>query len=44
MPGYSGGTGITGHSEAIQIKFDPKIISFEKILDIFSGIRIIQLL
>ena len=46
MPGYSGGktsnpsyeqvcTGITGHAEAIQIKFDPKIITFEKILDIF---------
>jgi peptide-methionine (S)-S-oxide reductase len=46
MPGYSGGTvsnpsyeqvctGITGHAEAIQIKFDPKIISFEKILEIF---------
>ena len=45
-PGYSGGstinpsyeqvcTGITGHAEAIQIEYDPKIISFEKILDIF---------
>jgi peptide-methionine (S)-S-oxide reductase len=28
-------TGITGHAEAIQIEYDPKIISFEKILDIF---------
>ncbi len=28
-------TGKTGFAEAIQIKFDPKIISFEKILDIF---------
>ena len=28
-------TGITGHAEAIQIIFDPKIIKFEKILDIF---------
>ena len=46
MPGYSGGktsnpsyeqvcTGITGHAETIQIEYDPKIISFEKILDIF---------
>jgi peptide-methionine (S)-S-oxide reductase len=46
ISGYSGGktsnpsyeqvcTGITGHAEAIQIEYDPKIISFEKILDIF---------
>ncbi len=46
LPGYAGGSvknpsydqvcmGITGHTEAIQIKFDPNIISFEKILDIF---------
>lgn len=46
VPGYSGGktsnpsyeqvcTGITGHAEAIQIEYDPKIISFERILDIF---------
>jgi len=44
--GYSGGktsnpsyeqvcTGITGHAETIQIEYDPKVISFEKILDIF---------
>lgn len=44
--GYSGGDmdnpnyedvsrGGTGHAEAVQIKFDPKIISFEKLLDIF---------
>jgi peptide-methionine (S)-S-oxide reductase len=44
--GYSGGTvenpnyeqvssGATGHAEAIQIKFDPQIIPFEKILDVF---------
>jgi len=44
--GYSGGqmpnpsyqivtTGQTGHAEAIQIEFDPKMISFEKILDVF---------
>ena len=46
IPGYSGGktsnpsyeqvcTGITGHAETIHIEYDPKIISFEKILDIF---------
>lgn len=45
-PGYSGGntkdpsyeevlSGKTGHAEAIQIIFDPKIISFPKILDVF---------
>jgi peptide-methionine (S)-S-oxide reductase len=28
-------TGKTGYAEAIQIKFDPRIITFEKILDIF---------
>lgn len=45
-PGYSGGkrenpsyeqvsTGATGHAEAIQITFDPSVISFEKLLTIF---------
>lgn len=45
-PGYSGGqvenptykqvcSGSTGHAEAIQITFDPKIISFEKLLEVF---------
>lgn len=44
--GYSGGhvenpsaervyAGNTGHAEAVQIKFDPKIISFREILEIF---------
>jgi len=27
--------GKTGHAESIQIEFDPKVTSFEKILDIF---------
>ncbi len=46
MPGYAGGTvesptyeqvctGMTGHTESIQIQFDPNIISFEKILTVF---------
>jgi peptide-methionine (S)-S-oxide reductase len=46
LPGYSGGqvknpsyeqvcSGRTGYAESIQIEFDPKVISFEKILDIF---------
>lgn len=46
LPGYSGGradnpsyedvcSGSTGHAEAAQIEFDPKIISFEKLLDVF---------
>ncbi len=46
MPGYTGGskehpayeevsTGKTGHAEAIQITFDPEIISYEKLLEIF---------
>ena len=46
MPGYAGGTvenptyeqvcsGTTGHAEAIQITFDPQIITYEKILEVF---------
>lgn len=45
-PGYSGGTvenpsykdvcgGSTDHAEAIQIKFDPKVLPFEKLLEVF---------
>jgi len=45
-PGYSGGhiknpsykevcTGLTGHAEVIQIIFDPAIIGFSKILEVF---------
>ena len=46
LPGYSGGLvknpsydqvciGKTGHAESIQIQFDPKVIPFERILDVF---------
>lgn len=45
-PGYTGGdvenpsyeavcSGNTGHAEAVQIEFDPKVISFEKLLEVF---------
>ncbi|GIK83968.1 MAG: peptide methionine sulfoxide reductase MsrA [Patescibacteria group bacterium] len=46
IPGYTGGkrknptyeqvsTGVSGHAEAIQITFDPTIISYETLLDVF---------
>ncbi len=46
VSGYSGGkvknptyrevcTGLTGHAEVIQVKFNPKIISYEEILEVF---------
>ncbi len=50
IPGYTGGklenptyeqvsSGETGHVEAIQVKFDPSIISFEKILEVFWALH-----
>lgn len=49
-PGYTGGhqenptyqdvcSGTTGHAEAIQIEFDPKETSFEKLLEIFFALH-----
>lgn len=46
LPGYTGGqiknpsyeavcTGTTGHAEAIQITYDPKVISYRALLDVF---------
>ena len=48
--GYSGGkipnpsyhqvcTGTTGHAEVVQITFDPKVISFKEILEVFFSIH-----
>ena len=47
-PGYSGGsmlnptyeqvsTGTTGHAEAVQVEFDPEVLSFREVLEIFFG-------
>jgi peptide-methionine (S)-S-oxide reductase len=47
-PGYTGGSklnptyeevssGRTGHVEAVQVTFDPKVISFREVLEIFFG-------
>lgn len=46
VPGYSGGhvdnptyeqvsTGTTGHAEAIQITYDPGVVSYDKLLEVF---------
>lgn len=46
ISGYTGGqrenpsyeqvsTGVTGHAEALQIEFDPNVISYETVLDVF---------
>ena len=50
VPGYSGGsvpdpsyqqvsTGNTGHAEAIRITFDPQIISFKELMEVFFTIH-----
>lgn len=49
ISGYTGGhvenptyeevcTGTTGHTEAVQITFDPEVISYDKILDVFWSV------
>lgn len=49
-PGYSGGTvpnptyrqvctGTTGHAEVVQITFDPSVITFREILDVFFTVH-----
>jgi peptide-methionine (S)-S-oxide reductase len=50
VPGYTGGhvpnptyndvcTGLTGHAEAIQVHFDPDVISYEQILEVFFALH-----
>ena len=50
VSGYSGGTvakpsynevltGTTGHAEAVQLTFDPRLISFRQILEVFFSIH-----
>lgn len=50
VPGYSGGTvpnpsyqevcaGRTGHAEAVQVTFDPGVISFREILEVFFSMH-----
>jgi peptide-methionine (S)-S-oxide reductase len=50
VSGYSGGTvpnptyeqvctGTTGHAEVVQITFDPQVISFKEILDVFFTVH-----
>lgn len=50
LSGYSGGmrenpsyeqvtTGVTGHAEVVQIEFDPKEISYSKLLEIFFNLH-----
>ncbi len=50
MPGYTGGktenpsyedisSGNTGHAESIQITFDPQVITYGKLLDVFFALH-----
>lgn len=50
VPGYTGGhtpnptyqdvcTGITGHAEAIQVYFDPEVISYQQLLEVFFALH-----
>jgi peptide-methionine (S)-S-oxide reductase len=49
-PGYAGGTtenptyeqvcgGDTGHAEVLRVEYDPELISFEKLLDVFFSMH-----
>lgn len=53
-PGYAGGktenptyeqvcSGVTGHAEVVQITFDPDVISYKEILQIFFSTHIREL-
>jgi peptide-methionine (S)-S-oxide reductase len=50
MPGYAGGTkgdpsyeevcsGKTGHAEVVKIEYDPKVITYEEIINIFFSVH-----
>ncbi|UCG53800.1 MAG: peptide-methionine (S)-S-oxide reductase MsrA [Candidatus Latescibacterota bacterium] len=50
VSGYSGGSlkspsyeqvcsGTTGHAEVVQVRFDPEVVGFEEILDVFFSIH-----
>jgi peptide-methionine (S)-S-oxide reductase len=32
-------TGTSGHAEVVQLTFDPQVVSFREILDVFFGIH-----
>src|SRR5690606_11813601 len=50
VPGYAGGhvadptyeqvcTGTTGHAEVVQVTYDPSVISYREILEVFFGVH-----